>query len=378
VNWLSPGFAGGVAGGGQLLVVCAIVVACTATPADSPSSTADRGGTSKKLDGSPPRSVGTAGTREIPECAVYVDASAGGSGTATAPFGTIADAVAGVDDGGIICVAEGTYPESLDATKPFTLAGGFQNGTGFTVRDSAKYVSKAIGTGSGSFVSVQDPGPVGLVAVDGFDISGYAQAIKRESSTVQPFNITNNHFHGNNCPTGVPISGAGFSMVNVKATIKGNVFRGNHCVRGGAGSFADPAKGSSVTFAGNVVDGNSGDEPESSHGGGIYLFATELTVTANVFTDNTVTGWGGTAGTTATATGGLFVGSDPSADQHTTANLSWNVFHGNEAGNAGGGFFCDDGGTCNSDQTCSTGTAAPTSSLTPPTPAAPRRRCSIT
>jgi hypothetical protein len=52
-----------------------------------------------------------------------------------------------------------------------------------------------------------------------------------------------------------------------------------------------------------------------------------------------VTGWGG----------GLFVGSDPSGDQHTTASLSWNVFRGNAAGNAGGGLFCDDGATCNSD-----------------------------
>ncbi|MDT5336264.1 MAG: hypothetical protein QOD90_1769 [Mycobacterium sp.] len=123
------------------------------------------------------------------------------------------------------------------------------------------------------------------------------------------------------------------------ATIEGNVFRDNHCFRGGAGAIADPAKGSDVTFANNVVDGNSGDEAESAHGGGIYLFATKLTITGNVFTNNTVTGWGG----------GLFVGSDPSGDQHTTASLSWNVFRGNAAGNAGGGLFCDDGATCNSD-----------------------------
>jgi hypothetical protein len=207
------------------------------------------------------------------------------------------------------------------------------------VRDSAKYVSKATGTGSGSFVSVPDPGPDGLVAVDGFDISGYGQAIKRDGATVQPFRITNDYVHENSCPAGESVSGAGFSLVNVKATITGNVLRDNHCFRGGAGAITDSAKGSDVTLANNVIDANSGDEPESSHGGAIYLFATKLTITANVFTDNTVTGWGG----------GLFVGSDPSADQHTTADLSWNVFRKNKAGNAGGGMFCDDGATCNSD-----------------------------
>jgi hypothetical protein len=321
------------------LAVCAVVAACSGAPGDRHPGPTSPGATSKPDAGTPPAAASVAGTQEIPECTVYVDASAGGSGTVSAPFATIAQAVAGADDGAIICVAEGNYPENIDATKPVTLAGGFRRDGGFSVRDSAKYVSKAAGSGSGSFVSVSDPGPPGLVAVDGFDISGYAQAVKREGSTVEPFGVTNNYFHENSCPAGEPMSGAGFSMVNVLATITGNVFRDNHCFRGGAGSIGDPAKGSDVTFANNVVDRNSGDEAESAHGGGIYLFATKLTITGNVFTDNTVTGWGG----------GLFVGSDPSGDQQTTTNLSWNVFRGNRAGNAGGGFFCDDGATCNSD-----------------------------
>jgi hypothetical protein len=318
-----------------LLVVGAVVAACTgAHDAAGP-------GAPSKPDESTPGTVETAGTQEIPKCTAYVDASASGNGqgSVSTPFATIGEAVALAADGGIICVAEGNYPERILGNKPFTLAGGFQKSKGFKVRDSAKYVSKATGTGEGSFVYVEDPGPVGLIAVDGFDISGYAQGIKRDSTTVQPFNITNNHIHGNNCPAGEPVSGAGFSLVNVDATITGNVFTDNHCFRGGAGFITDPAKASDVTFANNVIDGNSGDEPESAHGGAIYLFATKLTITGNVFTNNTVTGWGG----------GLFVGSDPSADQHTTASLSWNVFRGNRAGNAGGGFFCDDGATCNSD-----------------------------
>ena len=32
--------------------------------------------------------------------------------------------------------------------------------------------------------------------------------------------------------------------------------------------------------------------------------------------------------------------------QFTTANLNWNVYRDNRAGNGGGGMFCDDGATC--------------------------------
>ena len=35
--------------------------------------------------------------------------------------------------------------------------------------------------------------------------------------------------------------------------------------------------------------------------------------------------------------------------QFTTANLNWNVYRGNRAGNGGGGMFCDDGATCMSE-----------------------------
>ena len=52
------------------------------------------------------------------------------------------------ESGAVICVAEGTYAEQIEpADKFFTLAGGFQRGSGFKVRDSAKYVSKAQGKG---------------------------------------------------------------------------------------------------------------------------------------------------------------------------------------------------------------------------------------
>ena len=113
-----------------------------------------------------------------------MDASAagGGDGSVQKPHKTIAAAVAAAQSGAVICVAEGTYAEQIKpGEKYFTLAGGFQRGKDFKVRDSAAYVTKATGRG-GSFIRIEDPGPKGnqLTAIDGFDISGYSQAIFRD------------------------------------------------------------------------------------------------------------------------------------------------------------------------------------------------------
>ena len=150
-----------------------------------------------------PHAVAVARTTTIPVCTLFVDAAAaaGGTGTAARPLKTIAAAVTRASAGAIICVAQGVYAENIrPGTKPFTLAGGFQRGKNFKVRDSALYVSKAQGAG-GSFVKIVDPGPTGtqLTAVDGFEITGYSQAIVRDFYISQRFNITNNYIHDNVC-----------------------------------------------------------------------------------------------------------------------------------------------------------------------------------
>ena len=77
------------------------------------------------------------------------------------------------------------------------------------MRDSAAYVSRARGNG-GSFIRIEDPGPKDnqLTAIDGFDISGYAQAIFRDHWESQRFEITNNHIHNNRCANN-SLAGAG-------------------------------------------------------------------------------------------------------------------------------------------------------------------------
>lgn len=288
----------------------------------------------------PPR---VARTTIVPPCTVHVDdaAGGGGSGTAAAPFASIGEAVDAAPTGGVICVAEGEYREALaPGAKPLTLAGGFQSGSGFDVRDSARYVTRAVGDGSGSFVRIEDPAPSGdqLTAVDGFDISGYSQAIVRQSYYSQRFDVTNNFIHDNTCDAD-GLAGAGFALNNVSGTIRGNVFVDNSCWRGGAGALDDTTNENSVSVIANRVVRNAGTEPDFGHGGALYLFTNRLTVSGNLFSRNTVTAWGA----------GLYVGAYPSGGQETTARLSWNVYERNSAGIAGGGMFCDDGAHCSGD-----------------------------
>jgi hypothetical protein len=281
-------------------------------------------------------------TTAIPTCTVFADAAsaAAGDGSVKNPHMTIAAAIESAKPGAVICVAEGVYGEQIKpGEKHFSLAGGFQRGKDFKVRDSAAYVSRAQGNGGGSFVAFKDVAPAGddkLVVIDGFEITGYSQAIMREFWESQRFDLTNNFIHGNTCAD-ESLAGASFALNNVSGTIRGNVIQKNSCGRGGGGFLNDSTNKNTVIFDGNIVDGNAGTEPGASHGGGLYFFGNTLRITNNLITNNTVTQWGG----------GLYVGAFTDGNQPTTATLTGNVYRGNRAGNSGGGFFCDDGATCN-------------------------------
>lgn len=297
------------------------------------------GDTEDSKDRSKPLAVARA--TAIPACALFADAQApdGGDGTVAKPHKTIAAAVEAAKPGAVICVAEGVYPEQLKpGEKHITLAGGFQKGKEFKVRDSAQFVAKAQGKG-GSFVEYKDPAPSGdkLTAIDGFEITGYSQAIVRDYYEPQRFDITNNFIHGNKCAEETLV-GAGFALNNVSGTIRGNVIQNNSCGRGGGGFLNDTTNKNTVIFDANFVDGNAGTEPDASHGGALYFFGNTLSITNNLIINNTVTQWGG----------GLYIGAFTPGNQPTTATLKGNVYRGNRAGNSGGGFFCDDGAACDS------------------------------
>ncbi|MGE3990614.1 caspase family protein [Pseudorhodoplanes sp.] len=292
------------------------------------------------VQGGVPRAVQVARATELPRCNLFVDASASGRGNGSLqnPYRAIGDAVAAANAGVVICVAEGTYREEIKpGEKHLTFAGGFERG--FGARDSATYVTRAVGNGRGSFIRYEDPAPKGnaRTVIDGFDISGYSQAIVREHYESQRFDVSNNHIHDNRC-TDNKLAGGGLSLNNITGRIENNVFRNNSCGRGGAIFTNDDVKENTVTIEGNWIDNNHGVEPETSHGGAVYLFGTTLRITGNLFTRNSVTKWGG----------GLFVGADLGSGQKTDARLNWNVYRGNSAGIAGGGFFCDEGAMCRS------------------------------
>ncbi len=288
-----------------------------------------------------PRAVVVARATEIPSCTLFVDASAaGGDGSAASPFASIGDAVAAASAGAVICVAEGVYRETLSpGDVALTLAGGFQSGSGFTVRDSAAYVSRAQGDGTGSFVRIEGemaPRDDELTAIDGFEITGYERGVVRTTYFTQRFALTNNYIHDNRCPPGREL-GAGFVLANVSATIEGNVIAANTCGLGGGGAVIEDAPlEHAVIVERNRFEGNVGDDADC-HGGGVYLIVTDLTVRGNDFIANRCASWGG----------GLYVGAGP--PQATSARIEWNVYRENRAGIAGGGFFCDDGAQCASD-----------------------------
>ncbi len=289
-----------------------------------------------------PRAVTVARATAMPTCTIYVDAANMGvaDGTAASPYATIGAAVDAASDGAVICVAEGVYAETLTPLdKAFTLAGGFQSGQLFAVRDSSVYVTRAQGNGTGSFLRIEGdaaPGEGELTAIDGFEITGYEQGVVRATYFPQRFDLTNNYIHDNRCPAGRTFGG-GFLLSNVSGTIARNVISNNTCGFGGGGALIVEAPlTSAVTVEQNRVEGNSGEDVDC-HGGGLYLRATELTIAANDFVGNRCASWGG----------GLYVGAEP--PQLTTARISWNLYRGNRAENSGGGFFCDDAATCNSD-----------------------------
>lgn len=318
---LSQAFAGGLASAAPI----------SPTTRSGPAEAASTGGV--------PRAVAIARTTAIPNCTVFVDAAskAGGDGAAQRPHKTIAAAVEAADPGAVICVAEGVYAEQLaPGEKYFTLAGGFQRGKDFKVRDSAAFVTTAKGRG-GSFIRIADPGPRQgqLTAIDGFEITGYSQAIYRDIYYSQRFDITNNLIHHNTCAD-IALAGGGVALNNVSGTISGNVIANNTCGRGGAVFVNDDSNKNTVRIENNRIDANAGVEPDSSHGGAIYVFVNKISIIGNTFTNNTVTNWGA----------GLYVGAYRAGGQIVSATMAWNVYKGNKAGVAGGGSFCDDGASC--------------------------------
>ena len=211
---------------------------------------------------------------------------------------------------------------SRPGEKYFTLAGGFQRGQQFHGARLRRATSPRRRGAADRSSASRIPGPraTSCTAIDGFEITGYSQAIVRDIYYVQRFDITNNHIHGNRCPdpatsgSPAPASRSTTSRAGSRATCSGTT----PAAAAAPASCGDEAKaefGRRRAQPGRRQCRHRGDD---SHGGAVYLFGKTLRVTGNLFTNNTVTGWGG----------GLYVGAWTDGRQFTTATLTWNVYRG--------------------------------------------------
>ena len=144
---------------------------------------------------------------------MFVDAAApaNGNGTAQRPHKTIAAAVAAARDGAVICVAEGTYAEQIKPGEKASRLPAASSAARTSRCATPPPTSPRRRERGGSFIRIEDPGPKGKqrTVIDGFDISGYSQAIFRDFYESQRFDITNNHIHDNKCDKD-ELMGAGF------------------------------------------------------------------------------------------------------------------------------------------------------------------------
>lgn len=267
-------------------------------------------------------------------------------GTVLRPFRTVQQAIAAAQDSDVIAVAAGTYSQNISVReKAVKLYGGFVGGTAesyargeagdFKTRDPAANVSHLKGNGKDSVVTLFE---AGATIVDGFRVSGGGRSqvaapswlgggfyIYAGSPTLANNVIEDNH----TCPRKVQDEeklGGGIYATGAKIAILDNLIRNNTAGRG-AGVAADCPR---IVLKGNTVQGNVG---VSDHGGGLYLFSNDATISYNQILENEIGralgyGWGG--GVIVFNKGGSY-------------KFSHNVFTGNFAPSVGSALFVDDG-----------------------------------
>ena len=244
-------------------------------------------------------------------------------------------------------MAGGLYPQNVRVQdKTLLLYGGFVGGTAqsyadgsggdFSRRDSAVNITHLQGDGSDSTVSLLNPGASRL---DGFRITDGIRSLVPEYGIVgggvyvsggAPI-IAHNLIENNDTrPSGGPLPsepvGGGIFADDAQISILDNLIRNNTSGRGGGIGV----NGGTALIQGNVVEGNVG---VSDHGGGIYIAASQITITHNLIRGNEIGralgyGWGG---------GVIVFGAG------SRATLSFNRITGNYAPSVGSGVFIDDG-----------------------------------
>jgi hypothetical protein len=268
-------------------------------------------------------------------------------GSPQSPYNNVQDAIAAAVNGQTIAVAAGVYTENVRVQdKTLHLYGGYLGGSSadyasgsggnFNQRNIAANTTHLQGDGTDSTVTLLN---AGSSILDGFRITGGTRSLLPEYGIVgggvyvdggSP-RISHNLIENNDTrPAGQPVEsepvGGGIFADNAQIQILDNVIRNNTSGRGGGVGI----NGGAVVIRGNTVQDNIG---VSDHGGGLYLAASNITVSHNRIIGNEIGrelgyGWGG---------GIIVFGAD------SVATLSYNIITGNYAPSVGSGVFIDDG-----------------------------------
>jgi hypothetical protein len=323
------------------------------TPTNTPIPTATATGTATASPTASATATATSETTPI-VAALYVDddnMTGTKNGATQFPYNTIQEAIAAASDGDTIAVAGGAYSENIRIEgKHIHLFGGFVgagaadyaagNGGNFGDRNPTANSSHLQGDRTDSVVTLID---AGASTLDGFRITGGTRSLAPEFGELgggvyvsggAP-TIANNLIENNDTrPTASGPSesvGGGIYAGDADIAILNNIIRNNSAGRGAGIAIS----GGNVVIRGNTVQANYG---ASDHGGGLYLFAPQATVTQNRIIGNEIGrelgyGWGG----------GIVVFGDPNFPGSSTAVLSFNIVTENYAPSVGSGVFIDDG-----------------------------------
>jgi len=200
---------------------------------------------------------------------IHVDAtaSATGDGSVSAPFRTIAEAMAASDFGGTILVAEGVYDETLELPFTLTLRGGYDS-------SFASVTGKTTLHGSVSVPHYHN------LAVSDFAFEGTADSGVAFNGSA--LTLDNCSFSGYSATNGGAVNSTCFS-----SSFHNCSFTGNTATNFGGAVYVNAFE--NVDFTDCLFQGNS-----AKSGGGAYVKnCNELLVYGSTFTANDVTASGG-------------------------------------------------------------------------------------
>ncbi|MFO7985906.1 MAG: DUF1565 domain-containing protein [Desulfatiglandaceae bacterium] len=224
-------------------------------------------------------------------------------------YPTIQQAIDAAQEGDVVKVAKGTYPENIVMKEGLTLQGGYS--ADFSARDISLYVTTIDGGQNGSVIRFES---ITSAAIDGFTI------VNGESDL-----------------------GGGINCVMANPSIVNNTIKGNQATIDGGGIRCYRSNPEIIL---NVITDN-----KAKNGGGILCFESDPPILHNTMTGNQASGHGGgivcyrqsdaiiSANTIAANEAGIMGGGIFSYE--SSPEISNNILSGNHAFVYGGAVFCD-------------------------------------